>query len=196
MDYFWNINNFTIAGNTVNYLEDALPYFFNYDQNRQVNDMKWFVLLAYTAIFRPNDLLNLEQKINNILLQAQNAAVAVAAIVANIQNIRTSLATEFPQKWLKAYKYDKKDVGSWIIAMWCDMHCKFSQSNLKCRIHFRLLALAAGLNLGEDKIQGVINVYKPHLINLIPNQNIAIQKITKWIMLLLNNYINKYNIIN
>jgi hypothetical protein len=315
---FWNLIDFEYR--IPNYLVPV--NIGNFDQLRQENDMKWFVLLAYTAVFRPNDLDNLEQIVDQAISDANNNAIqtiinagvpnAIAAttindvtdtIVDNIDNvnnnntintiglvavaasaaaaaaiataaaaalvggagnnipvaavaainnffgnaatvaavtaaataavgigffpnnnagiqaiinaalnaaiivinpgtieiatlatmkiIRNSLQTIFPQKWLKSYKYDKKDIGSWLIAMWCDFNCKFSFSNLECVIDFKLLALAAGLNLGGNIIQGVINVYKPHLIDLYPNQNIAIEKITKWIMLLLNDSINQ-----
>lgn len=187
LNNFWNFNDFNYDANSyyVN-LINAGPF----DQNRQVDDMKWFVLLAYTAILKPiyleND--NFNTRINQINEAVINDGVR-PNIQATIAAIVGSLQTEFPQKWLKLYK-ERKDIGSWLIEMWCDMHCKFSISNLDCYINYKLLALAAGLNLGGDKIQGVINVLKPQLINLIPNQNNPDEKITKWIMLLLNDSID------
>ena len=316
---FWNEPEFN---NPNNYFIQVPPA--PIDQ-RQQNDMKWFVILAYLAIMRPNDFEKLEQKIcekvvetvnadtvnarniianhvepyfnifdnllddyvpyeaaptlaglnpldrRNVVTTAldyerdfrvtsvqkaeaafrnfrqlngfteQNASAAISA-AASIPSITAyvadhvateaaaaaaaagggapppdvyaiieamiSFGTDFPQKWCRCYK-EKKDIGSWLISMWCDLMCKFSVSNLECQIPFRLLALSAGLNLGSNKIQGVINVYKPHLIDLIqpppppppalPPAHRNADIISRWITILLIdniNYANLNNILN
>lgn len=295
---FWNHNDFTINA----FYNQVLPI-----NQRQQNDMKWFVILAYLAIMRPNDFEELEQKLcekvvetcnanpantidanfvlNNTVIQnfqyfeyiiddninytnnlngngivgamandiasialdydldfrsasalkatlafnnfnqqpftqenasaAISAAASIPSIAAYVADVvyqgralgliidvcttieaMLSFGSDFPQKWYRCYK-EKKDIGSWLISMWCDLMCKFSDSNLDCQIPFKLLALAGGLNLGSNKIQGVINVYKPHLFSSIqtfpaPNPT---ETISKWINILLNDNID-YNFLN
>ena len=153
------------------------------------NDMRFYVILAYTAIFLPSEFDNIDNRINNYLNPSAPPAPAINPPVDRLN-------LNFLRKWINCYKYEH--IGSWLIEMYCDVMCKFSQSNLVCEIPFRLLSLAGGLNnFGHDKIQGILNVYKPQLINQINGLTYANGapipediKIRAWIILLLNDNID------
>jgi len=168
------------------------PVVFNAIANNALysNDMRFYVILAYTAIFLPSEFDNIDNRITNYL---NPPAPALAPVINPPVN---PLNTDFLRKWINCYKYEH--IGSWLIEMYCDVMCKFSPSNLVCDIPFRLLSLAGGLNnFGHDKIQGILNVYKPQLVNQI---NLLVDatgavipediKIRVWIILLLNDNID------
>jgi hypothetical protein len=138
-------------------------------------DMKFYVILAYIAIKRSDEFL----RISSIKLGSLDFSI-----------------NKYAKKWYQIYNSTPDlNLGSWLIGMWTDLMCKFSDSNLDCKIPFRLLALAGGLNNYQtNKIQGVINVYKPILTELIFNLSSIDSnevKLTKWILFLLNDSVDK-----
>ena len=168
-----------------------IPIIYTWDQ-LYTTDMRYYVILAYTAIFLPSefDWDTIKNAINNY-------------VNTNPPNPNVDPLNEmFLKKWINCYKYEH--IGSWLIEMYCDVMCKFSRSNLVCDIPFRLLALAGGLNnFGNDKIQGVINVFKPQLTidiaNLQDPIGLAIPdtlKIRTWIILLLNHEVQRNFFLN
>jgi hypothetical protein len=117
----------------------------------------------------------------------------------HIKELNRYFDNDFYNKWLNIY-LSNVDLSVWIFDMWTDLMSKFSKSNLDSSISFRLLMLISGLkcyNKKENFIQGIINIYKPHIINNIFN-NSHIINIIKWIILLLNDNIsiNFLNIIS
>ncbi len=139
------------------------------------DDMKFYVILAYIAIMRPYEFLQ------------------ISSINSGTLNFLTN---KYAKKWYQIYNSTPDlNLGSWLIGMWTDLMCKFSDSNLDCDIPFRLLALAGGLNNYQtNKIQGVINVYKPIFTGTIFNKSNTESnevKIIKWILLLLNDGVDK-----
>jgi hypothetical protein len=171
----------------------------NYNQ-LYANDMRFYVILAYTAILLPSKFDNIENAVNLYLNPPLAPALAPALAPgpvpvpapapAPIPHIDL-LNEMFLKKWINCYKYEH--IGSWLIEMWCDVMCKFSQSNLECNINYNIFALAAGLNnFGNNKLQSIINVFKPQLTEDIFNLPLTEDlKIRIWIGLLLNNDVNQ-----
>ena len=139
----------------------ANKYKFKDDfDNELKNDTISYLILAFTAIKNPGEFKNL---IENELLANH----------------------VFFKKWYDLYF--KHDTCPWIFNMWCAVMCKQSSSNLECTIPHRLLMLIAGLSTNpKDKIQGVINAYKPELIKKYPT-------IHEKIITLLNDNMTSYN---
>ena len=129
------------------------------------NDITWYYYLAYYAIIDPNNIKTNEIDINK---------------------------NTFAKKWYDIY-INGCDISTWIFGMCTDLICKVSDSNLDCGIPFKLLMLIAGLKCNETSItQGIINAYKPHLINYINtlpriDNNIKITKMVLMLLLKTNN---------
>jgi len=194
IDDFWNNKDFK---NPNKYKVDNITTI----SDSQANDMKWFVILAYYAIMKPATFDQIEQKMIKNAIDYANKIVPktteldlfiknpsdenIAALKLKSSNhiiYLQEFRKTFPQKWIKCYKNEQ--IGSWLISMWCDLMCKFSNSNLDCKIPFKLLALAAGLNQFGNKLYGVYNVYKPQIINLIHTSLDHLDKLARWVVLL------------
>jgi hypothetical protein len=72
----------------------------------------------------------------------------------------------FLKKWDEIFKKKNKNIGLCIFGMYCDLESSLlSNDNLDlCTVPFRILALAVGLE-NKNLVQGVINMYKPHIIH-------------------------------
>ena len=137
------------------------------DPNNNIyKDYYYYIKLGVTAIINPENFSDL------VIPDAR-------------QNI-------FFNKWYNKY-LKTNDISSWIYNMWCDINCKISDNNLNCKVDNKLIMLMAGLKCQKSNIiQGIINAYKPQLIQFIfttnpTNNNI---KIIKWLIVLLSNNIN------
>ncbi len=156
------------------YLAANLPFVKD-----QIIDIKFYIVMALTAIQNPYDFV----QIKNINVPGAGAPNYDELIYANC---------EFAKKWYQIY-VEGCNLSSWLYGMWCDIMCKFSDSNLDCAVPFRLLMLMSGLqNFKTNKIQGIINSYKPHLIQeLFARPDSDQIKITKWMIILLNDNVTK-----
>lgn len=135
-----------------------------------INDMKAYLVLAFTAIQYP-------ERFNEI---SKNPKILNYGL--------------FAHKWINIYNKGVY-LCSWIYGMWCDVMCKFSNSNLDGVIPVQLLLLLAGLKCyTADKSKGIINAFKSHLINNIFNANVNLKvAIIKWVLTLLNeNFDNNF----
>jgi len=101
-----------------------------------------YIIFSYCAIYKINISDNIKKQILNY----------------DKENI-------FYNKWYRKLFKDQKDIGLCIYGMYCDLDLfLYSSDNInKCIVPFRLLALIIGLK-SNDLIQGVINMYKPHII--------------------------------
>jgi hypothetical protein len=139
-----------------------------------VDDYCFYLIMAYTAIFNPARF----DEIQNIIPSG-----SMGLKFAN---------NKFAQKWFGIYK-KTVNIGSWIYSMWGDIICKFSQSNLEGEIKLNMLVAIAGLvNNKTNKIQSIINVYKPHLIkHIFTTEKYAPIRLAKVIIILMNFNIDK-----
>lgn len=103
--------------------------------------------------------------------------------------------TDFGKKWYDIY-IKGCDISTWIFGMCTDFKCRYSKSNLKGDIEFRTLMLIAGLKNNKTSLSlGIINAYKPHLIQYISTLSLSNElTITKMVLILLLNTDNKETI--
>ena len=174
------------------------PEFYFKDLNL-CETMKNYIYLAYTAILFPDDFKLIPKKLekrfyrikpnlSNPALEPSNAMIDASFFMNKWYNIYITTVYNEPNK-----------LSSWLFNMWCDLMCKESESNLDCKITFRLLMLINSLQNNEKNIsiQGIINAYKPHLMILLfnksrrPNGTDDLPEFFgQWILLLLNNNIS------
>lgn len=162
-----------------------------------ITDMKMYLILAYTAITDPLKMSNL-----GLITEVYNicADLKVDTVLPG-PNPNPFFNNQFAIKWHSIYMKGNVNIGSWIFGMWTDLMCKFSDSNLRCKIPSRLLMLIAGLeNRGSDLLQSIINSYKPLILPWIKSRNgISANTtsdsvnqgaiMTSWILTLLNDNI-------
>ena len=109
--------------------------------HQQAIDRKYFVILAFIAIQNAKDFINTWDEIGRIH------------------------DSHFFNKWYQLY-LDNDNISSWLFNMWCDLMGKFSNNNLNCTIPLHLLMLINSLyDRTANKLQSIINAYKPCLIN-------------------------------
>jgi hypothetical protein len=143
-----------------------------------INNMKIYTILAFYAIQYPTEFVLIPNKLKDY-----------------DELFKDNL---FGRKWYHLYikNINKNNIlSSWLFNMWCDLISRLSRSNLDCQMPFKLLMLISGLqNYNVQKIQGIINAYKPQLIEIIFNAaNTDNDKkifLIKWIYLLLNDKID------
>jgi hypothetical protein len=99
----------------------------------QVIDMKFYTLMAITAIQNPDYFI----QIKYINIPSTSRTGLDELIFAN---------SEFAKKWFDIYTQGG-NLSSGLYGMWCDIMCKFSDSNLECAVPIRLLMLM-GTNMG------------------------------------------------
>ena len=106
---------------------------------------------------------------------------------------------EFYNKWFNIYS-TKPNIGAYVLDMMTEIYATFkdADSNLNCNLPFNVIIFSAALNNPnptKNLLQNVINIYKPHLIKHIVDNNglgIGIRKeispiLVSWIILLLSN---------
>ena len=116
-----------------------------------------------------------------------------------IETLRRIIINNIPyfNKWSDLYinkDPETFNIGTWIFGMWTDLTCKFNNSNLDGLINFKLLMLIGGIghnNNNYASLQSIINCYKPQLVSTIFTVGTSdANKITKWILLLVNDNVN------
>jgi hypothetical protein len=142
------------------------------------NDVCFYLVMAYTAIFNPIRFNEVEN------------------IIANGNMLLDYSTNLFALKWFSIYNNkvkSNKDKSSWIYGMQCDIYCKMSDSNLEGFIPVDLFLLVVGLaNNKNDILKSIINAYKPHLIHhILTSENYFPLKLAKIIITLMNFDINK-----
>lgn len=125
-----------------------------------------YLYLSYLAIMEPTNI-NSIRELNS---------------VPTSRDLFTFNASRFARKWYEIYMKGNVNLSSWIYNMWADLICKSSDSNLVGHIYGRQMMLLAGLqNYNTNKLRGIINAHKPHLIaeilNVNLNKNVALGKI-------------------
>jgi hypothetical protein len=115
--------------------------------------------------------------------------LAYYAIINQDEFIKYKAETNFGKKWYNIY-IKGCDISTWIFGMCTNLSCRNSKSNLVGDIKFRTLMLIAGLGL-KNKTSlslGIINAYKPHLIQYITTLGLSKElTITKMVLILLLN---------
>ena len=128
-----------------------------------------YLIFSYYSIINPNIMINLinSKKMKKVLINN---------IKKPDPNYNFPFANNyFANKWYNIYikkiKNNKQLLGTWILAMWCDLMSKYSYTNLKCIVPFRLLMLISSLinNTNNNNNQFEIDL---NIINDIHNNNI------------------------
>ena len=132
-----------------------------------------FILMSFVAIIKPKNMNELKSGLMFDDINKEN---------------------EYFHKWYKKLFEEKNiDLGLCIYGMYCDLQCyAYSNDNLICSVPFNLIALVNGLK-NNDLTQGIINVYKPHLIHKLIDDLDIKNRIQKCLILFLNDNIdNKF----
>ena len=213
--------------NNIDILTDNLQFNIITNNNNSVDnnffvhdycDMIIYMTFSYYSIINPDKMIDLinskNMKIVLYNFMAVNA-LDVIEITADLNSyhinhllLKPFCNNFFAIKWYNIYINkiipNKKLLGPWILSMWYDLMSKYSNSNLRCYVPFRLLMLISYLiNINQDNINNtnilsnIFLSYKPQLIeqyfyeyNHILNNNIIIDNI-----LLKINYNNLLDII-
>ena len=188
----FNVGTMTFSDNTIEQDFAHAVNLLDFDA-RQINHnnaiypmimllLKYFIIFVSTAIHHSDKFSELH-------------------MLLNIDNINVDIV-QFLEKWMNSYMVT--NIGSWILGMWCDIMCLYSNSNLECNVSPKFLLLIAALNTKHtNKTKAIINTFKPQLISYImPADDTTPSFISKWFMMLLNNnidinfYTSMKNVIN